>query len=110
MRFDPTKVWPHPVLRPQKYGDDYPRSEFEVEINLTRNRQSTAVKLEVSFELSDPTLNSLVDKEDARFYGINQVTSNTDTVVTIVNRLRTGACVFGWFTRWSSGILAVSRL
>lgn len=67
MRFDSSKVWPHPVLRPPKYGDDYPHAKFEVEIELLRIHKSTAIQLVVSHRLSDPTLNALLDQKKARF-------------------------------------------
>ena len=67
MRFDPGKAWPHPVLRPSSYGDDYPRAEFEVEIEVKRAKGSTAVEVYADFELSDPSLLQLVEQDKARF-------------------------------------------
>jgi len=67
MRFDPGKAWPHPVLRPPSYGDDYPRAEFEVEINVGRIQGSTAVEVNAVFELSDPDLLQLVAVGAARY-------------------------------------------
>ena len=61
MKFDPAKAWPHPVLRPKSYGDDYPRAEFEVEIEVYRAKGSTAVEARADFDLSDPTLLGLVE-------------------------------------------------
>lgn len=66
-RFDRGKVWPHPVLRPPVYGDDYPRAEFEVEIEVKRVEGRTAVELDASFELSDPDLLRLVKQGSARY-------------------------------------------
>ena len=60
MKFDPGKAWPHPVLRPPSYGDDYPYAEFEVEINVERVKGGTSVELSAAFELSDPDLMQLV--------------------------------------------------
>lgn len=54
MKFDPGKAWPHPVLRPPSYGDDYPRTEFEVEIEVKRVKGSTAVEVYAEFELLTP--------------------------------------------------------
>ena len=68
-RFKPGKVWPHPVLRPPVYGDDYPRAEFEVDIAMARIKGSTAVELDASFELSDPDLLRLV-KEGGALYAL----------------------------------------
>ena len=67
MRFDPGKAWPHPVLRPSSYGDDYPRAEFEVEIEVARVKGSTAVEVSAEFELSDPDLLALVEAEAADY-------------------------------------------
>ena len=67
MKFDPGKAWPHPVLRPPRYGDDYPQAEFEVEIEVKRVKGSTAVELYAEFELSDPSLIRLVKQDKARF-------------------------------------------
>ena len=62
MKFDPSKAWPHPVLRPPTYGDDYPHAEFEVEIEVKRNQGSTEVEVQAEFQLSDPDLLRLVEE------------------------------------------------
>ena len=67
MRFDPAKAWPHPVLRPPSYGDDYPQAEFEVDIEVRRVKRSTAVRVHAIFELSDPDLLNLVAQGAARY-------------------------------------------
>lgn len=67
MKFDPAKAWPHPVLRPPSYGDDYPRAEFEVDIELRRVKHSTAVQVHAVFELSDPDLLRLVALGSAHY-------------------------------------------
>ena len=67
MRFDPGKAWPHPVLRPPSYGDDYPHAEFEVEIAVERTQGSTSVEVTADFELSDPDLLRLVQDGEARY-------------------------------------------
>lgn len=67
MRFDPGKAWPHPVLRPHSLGDDYPHAEFEVDIELKRVEKSTIVQVDVTFDLSDPTLLLLVDQAKAQY-------------------------------------------
>ena len=67
MKFDPGKAWPHPVLRPPQFGDDYPQAEFEAEIEVTRIKGSTAVNLRVDFALSDPDLTGLVDQGIAQY-------------------------------------------
>ena len=67
MKFDPGKAWPHPVLRPPSYGDDYPRAEFEVEIDIKRIEGGIAVELAAEFQLSDPDLLKLVETDAARY-------------------------------------------
>ena len=67
MRFDPGKAWPHPVLRPPSYGDDYPRAEFEVEIDVQRAEGSTSIEITAEFELSDPDLLRLVEEGVAQY-------------------------------------------
>lgn len=67
MRFDSGKGWPHPVLRPPEYGDDYPNAEFEVEIDCRRDKGGVAVEMTVDFALSDPDLLRLVDEDAAEY-------------------------------------------
>ena len=68
MKFDLAKAWPHPVLRPSPYGDDYPQSEFEVDIHVRVSRQlGDRVEVDAQFELSDPTLLRLVDDGAAEY-------------------------------------------
>ena len=67
MRFDPGKAWPHPVLRPLTYGDDYPHAEFEVEIEVERAQGSTSVKVTADFELSEPDLLRLIAEGAAQY-------------------------------------------
>lgn len=67
MKFDPGKVWPHPVLRPPRYGDDYTQAEFEVEIEVDRAEGGLTVRVEADFQLSDPDLLRLVEKEFAQY-------------------------------------------
>ncbi|MXX68831.1 MAG: hypothetical protein F4Y74_07715 [Gemmatimonadales bacterium] len=67
MKFDPGKAWPHPVLRPVRFGDDYPRAEFEVEIQVKRSKANTTVDVDATFELSDPDLLQLVTRRVAQY-------------------------------------------
>ena len=67
MRFEPGKAWPHPVLRPPSLGDDYPHAEFEVDIEVTRSKGSTALQVTATFELSDPDLLRLVTDGAAQY-------------------------------------------
>ena len=65
MRFDPAKSYPHPVLRPG--SNDYPRAEFQVEIELDRLRGGTMLRVRADFEMSDPDLLALVDAGQASY-------------------------------------------
>lgn len=67
MKIDPGKGWPHPVLRPPEYGDDYPRAEFEVDIERKLAPGSVAVDVTAVFELSDPDLLGLVSSGAAEY-------------------------------------------
>ena len=67
MKIDPGKGWPHPVLRPPEYGDDYPNAEFQVEIECRRAEGGYAVKMTAEFELSDPDLIRLVRERAAEY-------------------------------------------
>ena len=67
MRIDPGKGWPYPVLRPPEYGDDYPKAEFEVDIELKLARGSVAVDMTAEFDLSDPDLLQLVQRSAAEY-------------------------------------------
>lgn len=67
MRIDAGKGWPHPVLRPPEYGDDYPNAEFEVTIDLKLAPGSVAVDLTAKFELSDPDLLQLAQTGAAEY-------------------------------------------
>ena len=67
MKFDPGKAWPHPVLRPPAYGDDYPDADFEVDIEVKRTSKSTAVEVNASFVLSEPTLLELLKRRIAKY-------------------------------------------
>ena len=67
MRSYPGKAWPHPVLRPSSYGTDYPAAEFQVEIDVDRDRNSTALEVVAEFALSDPDLLELVTRESAHY-------------------------------------------
>ena len=67
MKFDPGKAWPHPVLRPPNFGDDYPNAEFEVDIEVKRTEKSTAIELDARFELSEPRLLELLNHGQAQF-------------------------------------------
>ena len=65
MKFDPSWAWPHPVLRPPEYGDDYPNAEFQVDVNCERTKGGVAARVVADFELSEPDLLTLVDNQSA---------------------------------------------
>ena len=67
MRIDPGKGWPYPVLRPPEYGDDYPKAEFEVDIEAKLAPGSVAVDMTADFDLSDPDLLQLVQRGSAEY-------------------------------------------
>ena len=67
VKFDPGKAWPHPVLRPPTYGNDYPLAEFEVEIDVKRVMGNSAVEVEAVFELSDRRLLELINEGRAQY-------------------------------------------
>ena len=65
MKLDPNKAYPHPVLRPE--STDYPRAEFQVEIDVDRVRDTTVLVIEAEFVLSDPDLLQLVKDGTAAY-------------------------------------------
>ena len=67
MRFDLAKAWPHPVLRPSEYGDDYPAAEFRADVQVSQNKTRTSVEVTVEFNLDDPDLLGLVEDGTARY-------------------------------------------
>lgn len=67
MRIDPGKGWPHPVLRPPEYGDDYPNAEFEVDIARKLAPGSIGADITAEFSLSDPDLLRLVQDGAAEY-------------------------------------------
>ena len=65
MKYDPNKAYLHPVLRPG--STDYPKAEFQVELEVDRIQDTTAVRVNAEFELSDPDLLRLIEEEAARY-------------------------------------------
>jgi hypothetical protein len=65
MRFSPQKAYLYPVLRPG--SSDYPRAEFEVELTPERIANTTALRIQADFELSDPDLLELVESQRAHY-------------------------------------------
>ena len=58
MRYDPNKAYLYPVLRPN--STDYPRAEFQAELDLERIEHTTAVRVCAEFNLSDADLLRLI--------------------------------------------------
>lgn len=70
MKWDPGKVYLYPVLRPRVAGGadgDYPRAEFETELDVRRIEDTTSVRVSATFELSDPDLLALVEQGMAEY-------------------------------------------
>lgn len=65
MKFDLKKAFPHPVLRP--HNDDYPHAEFEVQMDLRRQRGASRVDVTADFSLSDEDILEQVGAEAASF-------------------------------------------
>ena len=65
MKFDLRKAFPHPVLRP--HSNDYPDAEFEVQMELGRQRGSSRVDLSADFSLSDEDILQHVEQGAASF-------------------------------------------
>lgn len=67
MKFVPGKCWPHPVLSPPGFGDDYINAEFQVEVDCKRIAGGIAIAASAEFALSDPDLISLVQDRAAEY-------------------------------------------
>ena len=65
MKFDPSKSFPHPVLRPD--NDDYPHDGFQVEIDFRQRQGSSASSVSAEFTLDETTLKGLVERGDAAY-------------------------------------------
>lgn len=65
MKFDLRKAFPHPVLRP--HSNDYPDAEFEVQMEIGRQRGSSRVDLSADFSLSDEDILHHVEQGAASF-------------------------------------------
>lgn len=112
MKFDPGKTYPHPVLRPE--SSDYPRAEFQVEVEFRKIRNSTESKVDVEFSLSDADLSRLVAQGYAQYvlvircpkthFRFSEATAKSEFTV----RLAAGSC-FGR-TEFSPFLVAVRRL
>lgn len=65
MKFDLKKAFPHPVLRP--HSDDYPDAEFEVQMELRRQRGASRVDMAADFSLSDEDILEQIEAGAASF-------------------------------------------
>ena len=65
MKFDLKKAFPHPVLRP--HSNDYPDAEFQVQMELRRQRGTSHVDMTADFSLSDEDILKQVEAGAASF-------------------------------------------
>lgn len=65
MKWEETKSWPYPVLRPN--NDDYQRAAFEATLDLDRIPDTTAVEVDAEFALGDDDLLDLVASGKAEY-------------------------------------------
>lgn len=65
MLYDEFKCYPYPVLRPG--SSDYFDAEFQVDIRLEKEVNSTALRVGASFELSDPGLVDAIGEQLAKY-------------------------------------------
>lgn len=65
MKWEETKSWPYPVLRPN--NDDYQRAAFEATLELKRIPDTTAVQIDAEFALGDRDLLGLVESGKAEY-------------------------------------------
>lgn len=67
MKYDPGKAYLYPVLRPGGADRDYPRAEFQAELDVDRIEGTTAVRASAAVALSDPDLLALVERGLAEY-------------------------------------------
>lgn len=65
MKWEETKSWPYPVLRPS--NDDYQKAAFEVTVEVARLRDTTAAEVDAEFALGDSDLLGLVERGAAEY-------------------------------------------
>ncbi len=65
MKFDLKKAFPHPVLRP--HSNDYPDAEFQVQMDLRRQRGASRVDIAADFSLSDEDILEQIEAGAASF-------------------------------------------
>lgn len=65
MKWEETKSWPYPVLRPN--SGDYQKAAFEVTVEVTRLPDTTAVEVDAEFALGDAELGGLLERGEAEY-------------------------------------------
>ena len=65
MKWEESKSWPYPVLRPN--NNDYEKAAFEVNLDLARLPDTTAVEVEADFALGDSDLRGLVERGEGEY-------------------------------------------
>ena len=65
MKWEETKSWPYPVLRPN--NNDYEKAAFEVTVEVARLPDTTAVEVDAEFALGDSDLLGLVERGTAEY-------------------------------------------
>ena len=66
MKWEETKSWPYPVLRPN--SSDYQKAAFEVCLDLRKIPEKTELEIEAEFALGDEDLLRLVEQGDAEYH------------------------------------------
>ena len=67
MKIIPGMCWPHPVLSPPEFNDDYSEAEFQVDVSCRQAKDGMAISVVADFELSQPDLLMLVDERVAAY-------------------------------------------
>lgn len=65
MKWEETKSWPYPVLRPN--SGDYQKAAFEVTVEVARLPDTTAVEVDAEFALGDAELGELLERGEAEY-------------------------------------------
>jgi len=68
MKFDPQKVFPYPVLRPDI--DDYVDGRFRATADFTVSDDASEITINVKFDLSVAAIRKAIDAEDAEFVAV----------------------------------------
>ena len=68
MKFDPQKVFPYPVLRPDI--DDYVDGRFRATADFTVSDDASEITINVKFDLSVAAIRKAIDAGDAEFVAV----------------------------------------